>query len=91
MTVKRMLPDPDNPGHQAEAVVVRVAEATEPFSYIMLEDGTTLTMRTTILEVSRFRNRWDKNNNPVYNITSQGSLSVAAPEELKKSAQSNDS
>ena len=85
MTVKRLLPDPDNPNRQAEAVIVRVKEALEPFTYITLEDGTTLTMRTTVLEVARFLDRWDKNNNPVYNVTSQGSLTIAAPDSLKKS------
>lgn len=84
MTAKRMLPDPDNPDCQAEALVVRVKEAEEPFTYITLEDGTTLTMRTNVVEVARFIDRWDENNNPVYHLKRQSSLSIDAPQKLKK-------
>lgn len=84
MPVKRMLPDPQNPGQMAEAVVVKVTDAQEPFGHITLEDGTYISLRTVVLEVARFIDRWDDAGNPVYNITSQGSMSITVPQDLTR-------
>ena len=84
MAVTRILPDPDNPDQMAEAVVVKVTDAQEPFGHITLEDGTYISLRTVVLEVARFKDRWDKSGNPIYNITSQGSMSITVPPELRK-------
>ena len=84
MSPIRTLPDPQNPGQEAETINVKVTQAVEPFGYITLEDGTEITLRTIVLEVSRFKDRWDQNGNPVYNITSQSSISITAPDNLKK-------
>jgi len=84
MAALYMVPDPDNPDHKTAAELVRIKDAKEPFCYVELEDGTTLTMRTSIMEVLRVLERWDKNGNPVYNITTQSSVSTSYPEHLRK-------
>ncbi len=91
MTAKRMLQHPHDSSKQAEATVVKVTEANEPFTYITLEDGTTLTMRMTVLEVVRFIDCWDEDNNPIYSVNGRGSLSIAIPDHLKRQVNSHDS
>ena len=81
---KRTIPDPLDSNKQVTGVRVRVLEATEPFSYIKLEDGTELTLRSTVIEILRLEDRWDAKGNPIYNVTSQGTLMVDAPADLRK-------
>ena len=81
---KRTIPDPLDSNKQVTGVRVRVLEATEPFSYIKLEDGTELTLRITVIEILRLEDRWDAKGNPIYNVTSQGTLMVDAPADLRK-------
>jgi len=87
MVIKRMVPDPDGGEKKVEAVVVPVTEAQEPFSRISLEDGTVLSVRTTVVEVVRFPDKWDNDGNPIYNATFQTSVNTASPDELRKERQ----
>ena len=73
-----------NTGEEVDGFVVKVTKADEPFSYITLEDGTTITIRNNILQVIRLIDRWDDNGNPMYNITGNNSISITSPNGLKR-------
>jgi hypothetical protein len=55
--------------------LVKVVEASEPWSEYRLEDGTKLRMKQTIINVVRLDEK-DDNGNPMYSIQSQQTLSV---------------
>ena len=80
----RLVDDPENPGRQVEAVNIPIKTAEEPFTRIRLTDGTTLTMRMTIVEALRLNDRWNKDGQPIYTVTCSGSMSIASPPELLK-------
>ena len=73
-----------NTGEMIDGVVVKVVQADEPFSYITLEDGTTITMRSNVNQVIRLIDKWDDSGNPIYSISAGGSISITAPDKLKK-------
>lgn len=83
-TILKKVPDPSNPGQTVLGTVVKIINSEEPFSYAYLDDGTTLTMKVSFLEVVRIHDQWDKNGNPVYHITQNAALIVSSPEDLKK-------
>ena len=63
--------------------IIKVFKADEPFSYIELEDGTEISMRSNVTQVIRLVDRWDKNGNPVYTIEARGSVTTNSPASLK--------
>ena len=72
-------------GRKEKAVVVEIAESTVRFSHVRLEDGTTLKMMTSAIEVMRVMNCWIDNGNPVYLVHHQTVISVIrSPDRLKK-------
>ena len=73
-----------NTGDLIDAHVVKVVKADEPFTYITLEDGSEITMRNTVARVLRYKNTWDENGNPIYDIQGSGYVTINAPEKLKK-------
>ena len=76
----------DEHGHEVDATVVGVAESTEKFSEIVLDDGTKLRAKLVVLEACRLDNRWDPNSDePVYLVKSQNVVSVvSSPAKLKR-------
>lgn len=64
--------------------VVKVVSAEEPFSHIVLEDGTTITMRTNIIQVVRHLNSWDDKGNPIYSVEANGSMTITCPDNLRR-------
>ena len=80
----RMMPDPENPGVRVEGELVRIESTQEMPSYVTLEDGTEITLRTTVLEIVRIKDRWDAQGNPSYSITVNGTININAPESLRK-------
>lgn len=85
MEHKRKIRDPS--GKVVDGTWVGIAESTERFSDVKLDDGTQLRVRTVIQEVIRFDNRWDANGNPMYSVTSATMPTVLdSPEVLKKPA-----
>lgn len=70
-------------GKLVDGKVIKVVKADEPFSYIELEDGTEITMRTNVTQVIRLLDRWDKNGNPVYTIEAHGISRTNSPDSLK--------
>ena len=73
-------------GKLQDGHIVKVIEAREPFSYLVLEDGTEVTMRTTVVQVVRLIGEFDDKGNPTYNFDMSGTITVNSPPELKKSA-----
>lgn len=73
-----------NTGELVDGKIVKVIEAREPFSYITLEDGSEITMRTTVSRVVRHINQWDQDGNPMYTIDGNGIVTINAPKELKR-------
>ena len=70
-------------GKLVDGKVIKVVKADEPFSYIELEDGTEIAMRTNVTQVIRLLDRWDKNGNPMYTIDARGSVTTNSPASLK--------
>lgn len=71
-------------GNMVDGKVVKVVNAEEPFSHIVLEDGTTITMRTNIIQVVRHLNSWDDKGNPIYSVEANGSMTITCPDNLRR-------
>ena len=76
--------DPHNKGKTTSAELVKIRDLEEPFTYATLEDGTTITFRTTILHAARIVDRYDKNGNPIYDINLNASMQMVVPDHLKR-------
>ena len=78
----------DQQGKWVEGVTVSIAESTERFSELKLEDGTVLKTKLSSLEAVRVNEQWDADGNPIYILKSQTVLAVSeSPNELKKTVQ----
>lgn len=82
--VRKQVPDPENPGKKVWGEVIGIVRTEEPFSHAELEDGTKLTARLSFTEVVRLDDKWNKDGTPIYNITQNGTLSIAPPEHLMR-------
>ncbi len=71
-------------GKTVDGQVIKVVKADEPFSCITLEDGTEISMRTTVIQVVRHKNQWDEYGNPIYTIDANGTITVNAAEESNR-------
>ncbi len=85
------MPDPkrtmDLPGFgRVEVSAVHVNQAQETFNSYLLDDGTSLRMKSVVTEVLRLLDRYDDEGNPVYMVKSQNLVVVDAPASLKKKA-----
>jgi hypothetical protein len=67
-----------------EAARVQVNASNEVFNTYTLEDGTTLRVKLTVIDVMRVKDRFDKEGNPVYIVRSHTLLAVEAPERLRR-------
>ncbi len=77
----------DQFGKLVEGTVVDVAESTERFSELTLEDGTILKTKIVAVEAIRLDNQWDNEGHPVYILKSQNIVAVTySLEGLKKKA-----
>ena len=72
-------------GKMVDAEVVEITEISDRPIVMTLADGTTLRLKTDVIEVVRFNGEWDPEGNPLYNVKS-GSLMVVleSPENLRK-------
>ena len=78
----------DQDGNVVNGTVVDVAESTERFGQVKLEDGTIIRARLTVIEAIRLDNSWDSNGNPTYIVQSQNIVTVVdSPESLKRKVQ----
>ena len=74
-------------GKNVDGDLVKVVKAVEPFTYITLEDGTEITVRTTVTEVVRQIGQWNNNGDPIYNIAFNTSITTDVPKSLRKENQ----
>ncbi len=83
-TIKKLVPDPQNPKRKISGTVVKILRAEEPFSYAYLEDGTTLTTRMSFIEAVRLDGRWNNEGQPIYTVTQNATIIISAPDELMR-------
>jgi hypothetical protein len=70
-----------------EGVKVPIAESTERWTDLKLEDGTVLRVKPAIISVIRVDNRYDQEGNPLYVVQGGQIMTVASVrEELKQNA-----
>ena len=78
----------DQTGKTVNGVLLDVTESTERFSEVLLEDGTSLKTKMTVIQAVRVDDSWDDENNPIYVLKSQHVVMVShAPDELKRVTQ----
>jgi hypothetical protein len=78
---------PQGSGKTRDAVSVEAVSTKEPWTEYELEDGSTLKIRTVLLDCLRVENEYDAEGNPVYMIRANGVMNVIAPDSLKQKKQ----
>jgi hypothetical protein len=71
-------------GRDVEAERVEVVSSQEQRSTYNLSDGTTLSLRTIVIDVLRLVDVWNDDGDPVYVVRSSPTLSADVPLELRK-------
>ena len=70
-----------------DAFEVAVAESTERWSEVKLEDGSVLRLKPVVLSAIRLAEKYDQDGNPIYSVKVNQVMAVAsAPEHLRKGA-----
>jgi hypothetical protein len=86
--IKVAYPLPDS--NPVDATEVQVKESTERWSDVVLEDGSILRIRPSVLGAVRVDGQYDQDGNPAYSVKAQLQIIVtSSPERLRKN--SNDS
>jgi len=81
----RTLPSPTT-GKSVEAEVIDIEEIRDKPIMVRLADGSILRLRMDIAEVVRFKDEWDKEGHPVYNVKTANIVIVSeSPDNLKGS------
>ena len=81
--VKIPFPTPQSP--LADGVEVAVKESTERWTDVLLEDGSALRLKVTVVSAVRIIDQFDPEGNPVYALRAGQVVVVAsAPSELKR-------
>jgi hypothetical protein len=78
----RRVPLPD--GSEVEAHVVGFEPTVEPWSEYVLEDGTTVRIKTVVGEFLRLEGQYDQRGDPLYVVNSTNVVHVVAAEELRR-------
>ena len=72
-------------GETVDAEVVEIEDIKDPPIRISLADGTQLRLKTDVVEVLRFKEEWDNDGNPLYNVRSASFMAVLdAPDPLEE-------
>jgi hypothetical protein len=77
----------DYQGKKVPGEIVDFEAPPENFVTYTLSDGTTIKLKTSLLEVVRVINEYGPNGDPVYLFSAQQILNVNSPEELKQKKQ----
>ena len=78
----------DAKGNLVDGLEISVAESTERFCDVRLEDGTLLKAKLSIVSAVRLDEQWDDQGNPIYVVKSQNFITVAdSPDEFKRKVQ----
>ena len=68
-----------------DAHEVNVAESTERWTEVKLEDGSVLRIKPSVVAAIRIEGSWDADGNPVYALKATNTMVVCdAPQHLKK-------
>jgi hypothetical protein len=79
--VKATLPS----GQVVDAFEVPVEESTERWSELNLEDGTTMRVKMTVINVNRVPGMWDPQGNPFYLVNMTPVMAIIeTPDRLRK-------
>ena len=73
-------------GGAADGFEVGVAEATERWTDIKLEDGSALRIKAVIIGAVRVEGQYDQEGNPLYMVKANQVMTVSAPDHLRKGA-----
>jgi hypothetical protein len=74
--VKVPLVNPDGTMSQEIGTLMEVTESREPWSEYVLEDGTKIRLKQTLVNVIRLDDKKNQNGEPVYSIQSQPTMSI---------------
>ncbi len=73
-------------GRSFDAETVHVNSSNENWNVYLLEDGTTLRLKTVLVSVARLNGAFDADGNPVYVTKTQNVAVADAPERLRRQA-----
>jgi hypothetical protein len=80
---KVKIPGPD--GAIMEGVDVPIKNSSEPWTEVLLEDGTVMRLKQIIVQVVRIDGKYDDQGNPVYIVKAAPAVSVVeVPDALRK-------
>jgi hypothetical protein len=80
--IKIPFPTPQSP--PMEGVEVSVKESTERWTDVLLEDGTSIRLKPSVISAIRMIGQFDPEGNPMYALKAGQILTiVSAPEELR--------
>jgi hypothetical protein len=68
--------NPYGPMSHEIGTLMKVTESAEPWSEYMLEDGTRIRIKQTLVSVAKLDSKTDPNGDPVYAVQSQQTMSV---------------
>jgi len=71
-------------GPLKNAVLVDIVESDEKICTYDLDDGSQVRLRTVVTEIWRIEDEYDAEGNPMYSVKAQGTMSVIAPEKLRR-------
>lgn len=66
--------------------LVEIKSAEEPWTKCILEDGTTLEIRPVIVAVRRFRNKFNDDGSPIYEVKAALVTNTTSPKGLYETA-----
>lgn len=78
---------PQGSGKMRDAVSVEAVNSKEPWTEYELEDGSTLKIRTVLLDCLRVEDEYDADGNPVYMLKANGIMTAIVPDGLKQKKQ----
>lgn len=71
-------------GDQIEVEIIPVNASQEAAATYLLADGTTLSMRTVVVQVLRVPGQYDAEGNPAYVVKSQNIVVAQSPDNVRK-------
>jgi len=80
--VKIPFPTPSSPLRDGSEIPVK--ESTERWTEVLLEDGTVLRVKPSVLSAIRIDGEYDADGNPAYSLKVAPTMTLTAPEHLKK-------
>lgn len=71
-------------GKMVDAIETPIKDSTEKWSEFVLDDGTVLRTRLTLLNAARIPGKYDDIGNPTYAIQLAPTIAIVATDELRK-------